>query len=121
MDEQTIDHGTGAAAAVNAPATTTLYDDEGHGLTIPTADVAVWLARGFRRQSRDAQAALKDLPALWKAALDALKAAVDDGDELDTAQDAAYHTARMALTELELGIAAVLDGLHVRPVKQGRD
>ncbi len=124
MEEQMIDHGTGAAAAVNAPATTTLYDDEGRALTIPAGDVGVWLARGFRRQARDAKAALKDLPALWKAAHEALKdaaSAIDSDGALDTAETAAYATAIVGLRELNAGIAAVLDGLHAAPVKQGED
>ncbi len=119
MDEQTVDHDTDASAAINVPATTTLYDSEGRSLTVPAADEGVWLARGFRRNVADPKAALKELPALWKAALDALKAAVDDGDEaLDTGAAAPYATAIMGLRELNTGIAAVLDGLHAAPVKQ---
>lgn len=97
MSESTIAHAAAPSAAVNAPATVTLYDPDGDPITVEAAAVDKWLARGFSRARVDLDALVAEveahaaaLAAPWRAYADACRAA---GHIDNAAQD----TARAAL------------------------
>jgi hypothetical protein len=119
MTESTIPHTAGAEATVNAPATETLFDQDGVPVTVPAAAVEKFLRLGYTRQHADIPALLSEvaaltfaLPAPWEAYTVACEAR-------GVVDNAAQDTARVVLDALVEACNRLHLALHRRyPVHQ---
>lgn len=98
-----VPHAAEVGAAVGAPPTVTLYDAEGHPITVPEADGPYWLTRGFAEVAYDLESLRGQVSPLARAAEAALAAYIDgvvrDG-QIDQSDIAEARAAEVALEEL---------------------
>lgn len=120
--ESTIDHASGAAA-VNAPATTTIYAPDGEAVQVQSDRVETWIRKGYSLTNTDPALLLADFKTAWKAAaepVDAFVKAVQADGHIDAGDQAALATAQAGLEHAVQAFNRLLTAVQATyPVKQG--